>query len=71
MRGGYGKREFFDVCLSFVSKCAKGGKGPYLEEDGYVSRSLEGWEEDFASLYIPLSLSLVSAELGVSENTSK
>ena len=39
---GCGKWEFFDSCLSFVSKRAKGGKGPYLEEDGYASRSLEG-----------------------------
>ena len=71
MRGGYGKREFFDVCLSFVSKCAKGGKGTYLEEDGYVSHSLEGWEEDFSGLYILLSLPLVSGELSVSESASK
>ena len=54
MGGGYGKREFFDACFSFVSKWAKGGKGPYLEEDRYVSRSLEGWEEDFAGLYTPV-----------------
>ena len=62
MRGGYGKWKLFDACLSFGSKCAKGGKGTYLKEDRYVSRLLKDWEEGFSGLYILLFLLLVSGE---------
>jgi len=48
--------------LSFVSKRAEGEKGTSAEEKRPVSRSMEGWEGDFASLYILLSLPLVSWE---------
>ena len=41
MRRDYGKREFFDVCLSFVST------GVYLEGKRPVLRSIEGREESF------------------------
>ena len=49
-----------DACPSFVRKRAKGGKGTYAEEKRPVSQSTEGREEDFAGLYILLSLPLVS-----------
>jgi len=47
MRGDYGKREFFDDCLSFVSTEPGGEKGIYVEGKRPVLRSIEGWEESF------------------------
>ena len=37
-----------EACLSFVSMgvCVR-GRGIYVEENGPVSRSIEGWEEGF------------------------
>ena len=61
MHGGYGERKFFEKCLSFFSKeVRERGKRADVEEKGPVSRSMEGWEEGFAGLYLLLSLPLVS-----------
>lgn len=69
MGGGHGKREFFDVCPSFVSKPAKGGKGTYSTSKrmdmSHLLYSLEGWEKDSAGLYILLSLPLIGGKVGV------
>ena len=57
-------RVLYDACLSVASKCAKGGKGTYVEEKGDASGSIEGdrWKVGRTiSLcsYIPLFLPLV------------
>ena len=57
MRGGDGKRKFLrNFCLSFVSvrKCGR-EKENYVEENGLMSRSIEGWEEGFVVLVSTLA----------------
>ena len=44
-----------DACRSLASKRAKGEKGTSVEEKKPVPRLMEGWEEDFAGLYILLT----------------
>ena len=50
--GGYGKRKFFDVCLSFVSTrvCGreKGHRGKEIDLSYDIIRLIEGWMEGFA-----------------------
>ena len=49
------------ACLSVVSTgVCRRERGTYVEEKGPVSRSMEGWEEDFTGLYMLLSLPLFS-----------
>ena len=59
MGGGYKAREPFKMSIFSVVSMAVCGRerATCVEESGHVSRSLEGWE-DFAGLYILLSLSL-------------
>ena len=50
-----------DVCsfLLLAEVCGR-ERGTHVEENGPLSRSIEGWEEGFINLYLLLSLPLVS-----------
>ena len=52
----------YDLCLPFVSTgvCGRKERGGYMEESGHVSRSLERYEDFVMSLYILLSLPVIS-----------